>query len=75
MAIQLRFHTALYPSAAVREAAKAYADLAHVAIERAGDYLRVRLTPKVDEPDLADAFASHVLAASVRRRRGVDTSQ
>jgi len=68
--VQIRFHAAIYPLAAVREAAKAYAELAHVAIERAGDHVRVRLTPKVDEPDLADAFASHALAVAVRRRRG-----
>ena len=67
--VQMRFHTALYPLAAVREAAKAYSELAHVAIERAGPYLRVRFAPKVTEPDVADAFASHVLAVSIRRRR------
>jgi len=71
MPIQIRFHTALYSIAAVREAAKAYAGLAHVSIERAGPYLRVRLTPKVDLPDLADAFSAHVLAAGrPSNRRG-----
>jgi hypothetical protein len=70
--VQIRLHTAFYPMAAVREAAKAYGELAHVAIERAGDHLRVRLTPKVDEPDLADAFASHALALAVRRRRSAE---
>ncbi len=67
-AIQIRFHTSLYPLTAIREAAKAYAGLAHVAIERAGPYVRVRLTPKVDEPDLADAFASHALALAKAKR-------
>lgn len=65
------FHHSLYRPAAIAAAAEAYAGLAEVTLEPHAHETRVHLRPlREDLADvLADAFANHVLHATVQAHR------
>ena len=71
MAEVLSFPRSLYRSDAVAAVAALYGDLARISVEEDGSHVRVTIADP--EPDLADqiadAFANHALAESIRLYR------
>jgi hypothetical protein len=67
----LQLHTKLYPHAAVKAAAEAYADVCQVTVGKAGSYWQIAL--REVPPDLqavvAHEFANYALAEAVERGR------
>ena len=72
--IELRFVSELYPPAAVRDAAVAYAEFAQCEIEErdGATWVRVSASGDADESMLAAELANYALGLSIERRRAHD---
>jgi hypothetical protein len=70
--MNLSFSRSLYTNEAVEAAAQAYAGVAKIEVHAEGSDVLATIEPLDADapPDLADAFANHVLFETIVRHRG-----